>query len=274
MPAPLRSFARPAPWLFACIAPWLSLSVCGCDVDHGPPFGDDSAPSCEATDSCDAGKTPDGPDAGCGDDCDAAALDAHATQDAAPVVDAAPVADATPQGKCGDGIVQAGEACDGARIVTDAGMGDRVSCSADCKQLIQEDACEQCQQRECTVFEQVDLVGGCFRKVDTSFGADAADMRFVADCIALADCAVRKGCAFQGELVFRPCYCGSATADACDSEGPAADAPCLAEFRKAARAESHVGVVMNWSDLQYPVTWAYKLFECTQQRCAAECTKP
>lgn len=286
---------------YAALLALLTLQSLACNTDLGPPFGDEKdagaplcggdeddgkacAPNkhcqagrcvtvpCEDTDSCDAGSTPE-LDAGCSDGtcpkdagADASARDAANPSDAR--------ADAGPAATCGDGIVQAGEVCDRARITTtEAGVGQRVGCSADCKQRIDEDECEKCQQRECTKLEGINLVSGCFQKVDPVFGADENDPTFIAECIAVVDCAVRTNCAFQDDRSAAACYCGSATLDDCASNGPANDSPCLTEFRKATRTDNNIKLMTDWNSGVYPVKWAYLLLDCYIDRCAKECTK-
>lgn len=174
--------------------------------------------------------------------------------------------------RCGNGVVEAGEVCDGARVRLDAsGRGDRVACSADCKQLVEEDACEKCVKAQCTSYEELPILAGCMEQPQ-AFEGKEGDAAFIGQCVALVDCALAHRCSFNDPIRrSTACYCGSASSDQCNSLGPANDAPCLSEWRAASRSQVNSDVLGRFSDFSYPSAWAYFLLECYDLKCSAEC---
>lgn len=172
--------------------------------------------------------------------------------------------------RCGDGVIQpdAGEVCDGLTVTA---QGQRLACAADCRAQLPEDECSKCQARECTKFYDVDLVAGCFTKIDPQFAADPADLTFLSECSEAFNCALAAGCAFE-DAAKGPmqCYCGSASLDDCPA-APASDAACGAQWRRAARAKDPATTFGNMSDLAFPITWAYKLLDCLRDLCSDVC---
>jgi cysteine-rich repeat protein len=178
---------------------------------------------------------------------------------------------------CGDGVVdvEGGEVCDGPQVAN-VGEGESFGCSDDCKQK-EPYACAECQERECTKYfadEQgeggIDLVSGCLEAIDPGF-ADPSDGAFIQQCVDLVNCALGHGCGFGAGNQPSQCYCGSTSLDNCVTEGPAADAPCLAEFRAAARSERHSEIQNRFTDQAFPLGWGYLLLECYQAKCSDMC---
>jgi hypothetical protein len=136
--------------------------------------------------------------------------------------------------------------------------------------------CETCQNAACRDFQGVDLVAGCFTAVNGEFGADPADPAFIQDCTDTVQCARTNGCGFTAQFQAAECYCGTNSGDACTTTGPAANAPCLAQWRRATRTEVNADVLNRFSDLAYPSGWAYFLLDCYRTSCstaaAGNCT--
>lgn len=133
-------------------------------------------------------------------------------------------------------------------------------------------ACTQCRNAQCRNYQGsgLDVVGGCFEKVNPALGANPADPTFLQECIDVVSCAYIKNCS-TGPNGLAQCYCGSALPDACINSGPAADAACLPQVQHAARATSNADVTQRLSDLAYPVGWAFFLLECDRSACASAC---
>ena len=134
-------------------------------------------------------------------------------------------------------------------------------------------SCESCRARMCTDYKGsgVNLVDGCFAQVNTSQGADPTDRTFLADCQAVIACAQEHRCALRGDGAAG-CYCGSAEINDCVDNGPAADSPCLEQWRRAARTRDHREITLRFSDLKYPAGWANFLIECDVEDCKEGCT--
>lgn len=132
--------------------------------------------------------------------------------------------------------------------------------------------CNACRERLCTDYKGsgVNLVEGCYTKVDPSQGADITDPSFLADCQAVVSCAREHKCALSRDGAAG-CYCGSATIDDCIEYGPAGDSPCLEEWRRAARSNDHREISLRFSDLKYPAGWANFLIECDFDDCKDKC---
>lgn len=130
--------------------------------------------------------------------------------------------------------------------------------------------CIACRDQNCRDYQGsgLDMVAGCFTKVDPSLGADAGDASFLQDCLDFVDCAQANQCAYDVNGAS-DCYCGSATPDDCINIGPAADAKCVSETQKAARSTANADVTLRFSDLAYPIGWAYFLLECDSVFCDA-----
>jgi hypothetical protein len=106
--------------------------------------------------------------------------------------------------------------------------------------------------------------------IDSSLGAMASDPTFLQECIDFLACAKTNNCAY-GPNGATDCYCGSATPDACIMNGPAADAKCVMQTRTAARTMDVALIPVRFSDLAYPIGWAYFLLECDRDFCKTEC---
>lgn len=265
---------RPRGFRCALAGLLLPLASVSCDASSAVDGATDAC-AAQRDDCAEAGTEPDtgGPEAAEPDP----PADGEKDSGSSPADASAPAADARPSvdahvatGRCGDGVVQGdiGEVCDGPRFTE---TGDRVGCSKDCRTLIERDACEECQERACTRYEDVDLVAGCFTKIDPQFNADPKDGKFLSECRAAVNCALATGCAFQDPLKrAMSCYCGSASLDDCQA-APAADAACGSAWRNAARATNAATAFGNMSNLEYPAAWAYELFDCYLDHCHDVC---
>jgi hypothetical protein len=129
--------------------------------------------------------------------------------------------------------------------------------------------CESCQNTACRDFQGVDLVAGCFTAVVGDFGADPSDPNFIQDCTDTVQCARTNGCGFTAQFQAAECYCGTNSGDACTTTGPAANAPCLAQWQRATRTTVNADVLNRFSDLAYPSGWAYFLMDCYRTSCNA-----
>jgi cysteine-rich repeat protein len=136
-------------------------------------------------------------------------------------------------------------------------------------------ACSACRTQYCRDYQGsgLDVVAGCFEKVNGDLGADPADPNFIQDCVDVIQCAFQNNCAYAVNGAS-DCYCGSATADACINSGPAADAKCVPQFQKAARSTANTDITLRMSDFAYPVGWAFFLLECDRDFCKTQCTPP
>lgn len=134
--------------------------------------------------------------------------------------------------------------------------------------------CEMCRQKKCTNYEDqgIDMVSGCFSRVDGSQGADTRDPTFVADCTAAVRCAHESHCA-TSPAGAAACYCGSRSIDDCIERGPSADAPCVEQWLRAARTHDHRELGLRFSDLKYPAGWANFMLECDRVQCRGQCVR-
>ena len=133
--------------------------------------------------------------------------------------------------------------------------------------------CKACRESTCTNYKHLgyDVLNGCLDTVDSTEGADKTDPRFNEDCVAVVRCATQTRCA-QGSAGPLGCYCGSKGVDDCIEIGPAADAPCIEEWKRAARTSDHHELLLRWSDLKYPTGWANLLIECDRDDCKKQCS--
>jgi cysteine-rich repeat protein len=164
---------------------------------------------------------------------------------------------------CGNGRVDPGEACDGDTV--------EFACAPDCTKTI-EDMCRPCEDQFCTSYQGADWIAGCFLGQPPSDLVPELDPQFAQDCIDVVDCARRTGCGFDPALPPAiDCYCGGVSVDACNLNGPSADAPCADEWRAATRGATNTDVLVRVSDISVPSGWAYYLMLCDREYCAAEC---
>lgn len=135
-------------------------------------------------------------------------------------------------------------------------------------------ACQACRESECTDFRGtgLDMLGGCTARINSAYGADPNDDRFIADCTAVLQCAAQTHCA-DSPIGLPACYCGSRTIDECIERGPASDAPCVAQWQRATRTQENEELAARFSDPKYPAGWAHYVLRCDHTRCNSECTK-
>jgi cysteine-rich repeat protein len=164
---------------------------------------------------------------------------------------------------CGNGRIDPGEVCDGDTV--------EYACAADCTRKL-EDMCRPCEDQFCTTYQGADWVAGCFLGEPPSELVPELDPLFAQDCIDVVDCARRTGCGFDPALAPAvDCYCGAISVDACNLDGPAADAPCADEWRAATRGATNTDVLVRISDISVPSGWAYYLMLCDREYCADAC---
>ncbi|HVZ31676.1 MAG TPA: DUF4215 domain-containing protein [Polyangiaceae bacterium] len=211
--------------------------------------------------------------------CGDGKIEAHETCDDGNTLDGDSCPSNCVDTQCGNGVIESGEACDGPHI--DPG-GTSWDCSADCRQK-QPYGCAACQKAQCTNYmgAGLDVIQGCFRMDDAAkqlraqFGAPEGDPQFAQSCIDVVNCALihRCGleCASTGGRGPDGCYCGSAMIDSCAADGPAVDAPCAQEWLTAARTNINADVQIRYTDVVYPLGWAYALLDCYACSCADTC---
>lgn len=146
---------------------------------------------------------------------------------------------------------------------------DKAAASA---QALPQASCAKCRELMCAKGsndEDVDLAAGCLQKPDPRF-APNPDASFASDCRAVVECAFKHNCAYDPALGPSHCYCGSKLLDECLREGPADDAPCVAEWQAATRSKNNGEILERFSDSAYPAGWAFNLLECDRDRCGAK----
>jgi PKD domain-containing protein len=133
-------------------------------------------------------------------------------------------------------------------------------------------ACTACRNTNCRDYQGsgLDLVAGCYESINTSLGATAGDATFLQQCQDFLGCAKTGNCAY-GVNGASDCYCGSAAPDACIKDGPASDAKCVPQTKAATRTESNADITVRFSDLAFPMGWAYFLLECDRDNCLSVC---
>jgi hypothetical protein len=130
-------------------------------------------------------------------------------------------------------------------------------------------SCDACRARSCSNTDgtgSTDLVAGCYKTPDPKL-VPHPDAAFGHDCQAVMQCAFAHDCAYDAALGPAHCYCGSRAVDECLKDGPAPDAPCVAEWKAATRGTSHAEVLERMSLIEFPSGWAFNLLECDRDRC-------
>jgi hypothetical protein len=156
---------------------------------------------------------------------------------------------------------------------SDASGGDKPAQTAALEQPAKpESDCAKCRARSCAGDgankESLDLAAGCFEKADPKF-VPTPDAKFASDCKAAMDCAFKHDCAYDSAKGPVHCYCGSRAVDECVAQGPAEDAPCVAEWQAATRSQSNKEILERFSQIEYPSGWAFHLLECDRDYCGA-----
>jgi hypothetical protein len=151
------------------------------------------------------------------------------------------------QPKCGNGVREAAEACDGGE-----------SCGSDCKLLqkpvgdmclnsLGDGACERCECENC-----VAEVSACVASGDTKRDAN---------CHAVEACATKHDCAGTG------CYCGGALLFCAINPLGA----CVPEIERAANSQSWITIQAQYSDAKSALGRAQALGECRRNHCQNVC---
>jgi hypothetical protein len=217
---------------------------------------------------------------------------------------------------CGDGTVDVGETCDDSNATTEAcaygltscsvcnsscqtaavadlgaavdhavaavrGRAGGASCDASCQPLV--DNCTPCRQANCTSYQGINWVAGCF---DSSATGDAA--RAVAGvtlsptdvqaCVDAMACASANDCGRTLGAIANDCYCGAFGGgfglDECIAVGPnngTGDAPCSDEWRALTAETVPANVLGAIQDITLASGWAYFLLECEATFCSSVC---
>jgi cysteine-rich repeat protein len=251
----------------------------GAAADAGSDAGSDAATAQDASMGADASS---GVDASTS--ADAASGSADAATDAAASADSSTSVDAAiDSGNTGtDAALQAGHdaGADAEGHQHDA-EADAAHDAASVDGGVPQATCASCAAASCKMPDgdtQVDLQAGCFSAINPAYGANTADPAFIQDCIDTVACARQHGCGFTAQFQAAECYCGTNAGDACTTVGPAANAPCLAQWQRATRSMVNADVLNRFSDLAYPAGWAYFLIDCYRNSCntatTGNCTVP
>jgi hypothetical protein len=150
---------------------------------------------------------------------------------------------------CGNGIVEAGEQCDG-----------EANCDSYCKTL-QGSNSRTCPEkfsetRECSSC----LCGSCASEIEHCFGS--GDSKRDADCAAVVLCGLANDC------VGSACYCGNAGVSILGSCLTIfADGPCKSEIEKAAGTTDMVNIFSQRGDLNTAVGRATAFTDCHISQC-------
>jgi hypothetical protein len=110
--------------------------------------------------------------------------------------------------------------------------------------------CDECEQRICTKVNGKNFVEDCYE-------GNRADL-----CKAVMQCAEKTKCARKRSL---DCYCGSANAAECVSEG--GKGPCREDIEKAALTKDPKEISLRYADPQYAVGRAVTLIDCKRAYC-------
>jgi hypothetical protein len=131
-------------------------------------------------------------------------------------------------------------------------------------------SCDTCRARMCSGdAQQVEnLAAGCLKTPDSKLVSNP-DPNFIRDCTAAVTCAYQHDCGYDAAKGPVHCYCGSRGLDECIKDGPAADAPCVPEWKAATRGKTHMEILERFSETAYPSGWAFALIECDRDRCGA-----
>lgn len=155
--------------------------------------------------------------------------------------------------ECGNGVLEAGEDCDG-------GDGCEPDCTSKGPTTAQEqclalfaspDPCEECSCMACT-----DLMLNCYASGDAA--------RNVL-CVDVVDCARANDCTSD------PCYCGTLNPLLqCPFASPP-PGPCVAEIEAAASATGATAVFLNRGNTAYALYHADVLGNCSVTNCPSVC---
>ena len=97
--------------------------------------------------------------------------------------------------------------------------------------------------------------------------------------MAAVKCAYDHKCGYEEMPGPFGCYCGSRNPTDCVAEGPAPDAPCVAEWKRATRSQDNGEIAARFDDGHYPSGWAFAMIQCDREFCGAKskvgrCTPP
>jgi hypothetical protein len=201
------------------------------------------ATRCEPVGSCMAAVMSGSPE-NCNVECLSSAITDSVDDDACCPPGAHALSDSDCPARCGNGVVEPGETCDG---------GDY--CHADCTALSDTDRCQVIETArtspcpECTCEQCSEWSLGCFAS------GDAERDRH---CIAVVGCARDSGC------VGDACYCGTSPNCAFPN------GPCRLEIEAAALAGG-VSVSQCENATGCATYWARNYGECRRAECAMQC---
>ncbi len=138
--------------------------------------------------------------------------------------------------------------------------------------------CTSCIQLNCTNYQGINWVAGCFDATATGGTARtaAATGTFtpaqVQACVDAMSCAYQNKCGYTYGAIANDCYCGpfhtGFSLDECIAHGPeGGDHPCSAAWRAATGQTTPSNVLGAISDVSTPAGWAYFLLECETTYC-------
>ena len=216
----------------------------------GSAAGAGGAPACPSLASCDDGNacTLDAVSGGTSCACTHVAITALTSGDGCCPSGADAVRDSDCPARCGNGVREGGEECDG---TTGCNGSCRLTLSASqiaCIDAVDGDACAGCECMECP-----DELNACRASGNTK--RDQA-------CDVVETCAAAAGCA--GEA----CYCGTSNLASC---GFFANGPCKSQIEAAAGTRLALNIQAQYNDPNSALGRARTLGLCRREHCASEC---
>lgn len=154
--------------------------------------------------------------------------------------------DCTP--RCGNGVREGTEACDGGTGCDAACQLTLTDTQVMCRDTIASNDCERCECMQCT-----DAMIACSASGDASRDAK---------CTAVEDCAIAERCSGSA------CYCGDSSRVEC---GFRSNGPCKSVIEEATGTSSASEIENQGLDPDTALGRAVKLGECRRAQCKAEC---